>query len=401
VISPDAGGRATDSPIALDGLVRWSRRVGSGDEAAQAVTDAFASFRGARPRPVHLEIPVDVLEQEWHGTVRTAPDAAPPVADPELVRRAAAVLSGAARLLVITGGGAVDASAEVTTLIEELGAPVASTVDGKGVVDDGHPLAVGSVRLRAVQEEAAACDALLVVGSGLADADLGDERLAGTAVIRVDVEEGQLHKNCHADVALLGDAAATLRAVLDALPSRHAIMGVARAAALRAACRTEARAAGGAYEVINDYVRAALPADGVLAGDSRVASLGSVHFFPMPAPRRFCCVPGSVAPGYGLPAGIGASVARPGHPTVVLLGADAFPSAVPELATAVALELPLPVVVIGNGEDGQQAVSDIASLATGRGAYGARTSDADDLGELVADALEADRPTVIHLDPTS
>ena len=55
---------------AMDQLVRWSRRVHSADEAAAAVTEAFGSFTGGRPRPVHIEVPFDVLEQSWSGDAR-------------------------------------------------------------------------------------------------------------------------------------------------------------------------------------------------------------------------------------------------------------------------------------------------------------------------------------------
>ena len=403
-----------DSRGAMDHLVRWSRRVRSADEAADAVADAFASFRGGRPRPVHVEIPIDVLEQEWTGVAHTVPELGVPMPLADLVRRAARQLAGAQRPLIIAGGGAVDASTEVTSLAEAFGAPVATSVNGKGVVDESHPLSVGaSVRLRALQEAAAASDALLVVGSELGDADLWEGRIRGGTAIRVDVEAGQLHKNCRADIALLGNAAATLRAILSALPATTA-SGSARAGELRESCRKEARVDAGVYEEINAAVRAGLPAGGVLAGDSsQVTYFGSVHFFDVPAPRRFCYTPGFATLGYGLPAGIGASVALPGTPAAVLLGDGAFMFAVQELATAVELGLSLPVVVVDNGgyreiREQQSArgiapvgvdlhVPDLAQLATAIGARGVRAGEPAALSEMVADALTADRPTVIHI----
>ncbi|MGY1594956.1 thiamine pyrophosphate-binding protein [Geodermatophilus sp. SYSU D00708] len=404
-----------DSSGAMDRLVRWSRRVRSADEAAEAVTEAFASFTGGRPRPVHVEIPVDVLEQDWAGTPRTADPAPAPAPDPDAVRRAAALLAAARRPLLIAGGGAVDAAAEVTGLAEALGAPVATTVNGKGVLAEDHPLSVGaSVRLRALQHEAAACDALLVVGSELGDSDLWEGRIAAPVVVRVDVDAGQLHKNCPATVGLHADAAPALRALRALLPDRTGD-GARRAAELRAACRAEARSDGGTHEEVNAAVRAALPADAVLAGDSsQVTYRGSVHFFDVPAPRRFCYTPGFATLGYGLPATVGAALARPGRPVAALLGDGALMFAVQELVTLAELRLPVPVVVVDNGgyrEIRDQEVArgipptavdlttpDLAAIATAMGAHGVRTADPAALTAVVADALSADRPTLVHLD---
>ncbi|MHA6615593.1 5-guanidino-2-oxopentanoate decarboxylase [Pseudonocardia sp. DLS-67] len=402
-----------DASGAMGRLVRWSRRVESPEDAADAVTEAFAAFRGTRPRPVHVEIPVDVLERPWGGSPWVGAVTPVPAPDAAAVRRAATLLGRARRPLVIAGGGAVDAAAEVRELAEALGAPVATTVNGKGVLDESHPLAVGAaVRLRALQEAAADSDALLVVGSELGDADLWEGRITAGAVIRCDIDPAQLHKNCRADVALLGDAAATLRALLAVLPEHEP--APAGAGALREACRAEARAGAGDYEEINAAVRAALPSGAVLTGDSsQVTYLGSVHFFDVPAPRRFCYTPGYATLGYGLPAAIGAALARPGHPAAALLGDGAFLFSVQELATAVDLGLPLPIVVVDNCgyreiRDQQERrgipptgvdlpAPDLAALAGAFGARGVRTTDPGALTALVADALSADRPTLIHL----
>ena len=292
---------------AMDQLVAWSRRVGSADEAASAVTEAFSGFTGRRPRPVHIEIPVDVLEQQWSGEPRIDAATAPPVADRDVVRRAAELLAGADRPLIIAGGGAVDAQTELTALAEALGAPVATTVNGKGTLDEAHPLSVGaSIRLRALQNAAADSDALLVVGTELGDSDLWEGQIRGRTVIRCDIESAQLNKNCPADHALLGDSAATVAALLEALPTRTG-GGEQRAAELRAACMGESAGDAGLYAEINAAVRAALPADAALAGDSsQVTYFGSVHYFDVPAPRRFCYSPGFATLGYGLPAGLGA-----------------------------------------------------------------------------------------------
>jgi acetolactate synthase I/II/III large subunit len=400
----------------MDQLVRWSRRVRSADEAAAAVTEAFGSFTGGRPRPVHMEVPYDVLEQGWAGEAKECSKADAPQADPEAVRRAAEALAAAAQPMIIVGGGAVDAQAEVTALAEALGAPVATTVNGKGVVDEAHPLSVGaSIRLRALQKAAADSDALLVVGTELGDSDLWEGQIRGRTVIRCDIDPAQLDKNCPADYPLLGDAATTASALRAALPGSRCTSGLERAATLRTVCREEAMADAGPYAEINAAVRAALPADAVLCGDSsQVTYFGSVHFFDVPAPRRFCYSPGYATLGYGLPAGLGAAIGRPGTPVAVLLGDGALMFSVQELVTLTEQRLPVPVIVVDNGgyqeiRDQEAArgippigvelrTPDLAALAVAMGARGLRTTSTADLTELVSGALDADGPTLIHFD---
>jgi thiamine pyrophosphate-dependent acetolactate synthase large subunit-like protein len=405
---------AKNTSAAMDQLIRWSRRVRTADEAAEAVTDAFESFTGGRPRPVHIEIPVDVLEEQWSGQPLAAAKAIAPQADPETVRRVAAALVAAAEPVIIAGGGAVGAQSELTALAEALGAPVVTTVNGKGVVDESHPLSVGaSIRLRAAQKAAADSDALLVVGTELGDSDLWEGQIRGKTVIRCDIDPAQLNKNCPADHTLLGDAATTVAALLAALPGGSG--SVERAATLRAACLEEAAKDAGPYAEINAAVRAALPAEGVLTGDSsQVTYFGSVHFFDMPAPRRFCYTPGFATLGYGLPAGVGAAIGLPGTPVAVLLGDGALMFSVQELVTLVEQRLSVPVIVVDNG--GYQEIRDqeaargippigvelrspdLATLALAMGARGAQTTSTSELTELVRDALGADGPTLIHFD---
>jgi thiamine pyrophosphate-dependent acetolactate synthase large subunit-like protein len=171
----------------------------------------------------------------------------------------------------------------------------------------------------------------------------------------------------------------------------------------------------GPYAEINASVRAALPADGVLTGDSsQVTYFGSVHFFDLPAPRRFCYSPGYATLGYGLPAGLGAALGRPGAPVAVLLGDGALMFSVQELITLVEQRLPVPVVVVDNGgyqeiRDQQTArgippigvelrTPDLAALAVAMGARGVRTTSTAKLTDLVSGAFGADGPTLIPFD---
>jgi len=198
-----------DATGALERIVAWSLRVSSPEEAAEAVAAAFSAFATGRPRPVHIEIPLDVLEAPWSGPAPTATHPPTPAVPADALRAAADLLRGARNPLVVAGGGAVDAAGPLRAVAEALGAPVATTVNGKAVLDEAHPLSVGaSVRLRALQSAAAESDAVLVVGSELGDSDLWEGAITGRTLVRLDVDAAQLRKNTHADVALHGDAKA-------------------------------------------------------------------------------------------------------------------------------------------------------------------------------------------------
>jgi acetolactate synthase-1/2/3 large subunit len=210
---------------AMDSLVHWSRRVGSADEAQETLCAAFRHFATERPRPVHVEIPLDVFFDgrttrsvpvfarslplpSGDGRTRVVPtdlldtSASQPHGRgqrPELQQAAAAIglLAGARRPGMILGGGAVGAAEEATRLAERIDAVVVTTCNGKGTVSEGHPLSVGcALRFAAVREELAACDVVVAVGTELGESDLwGPPLELPGVVVRIDIDPDQLEKN--------------------------------------------------------------------------------------------------------------------------------------------------------------------------------------------------------------
>jgi thiamine pyrophosphate-dependent acetolactate synthase large subunit-like protein len=405
-----------DASGAMGRIVAWSRRVESPDQAAAAVTDAFEFFAAGRPRPVHIEVPLDVLEQAWTGAAAAAAAPHPRMPDPAEIGQAAAALARATSPVIIAGGGARGASAEIRLLAERLGAPVITTCNGKGVLPEDHPLSVGtSIRFPAVQDFVAAGDVAVVVGSELGDSDLWGGSIGSDTVIRLDIDAAQLDKNCTASIRLLGDAAAGVRAILAALPDGSPIPDAPqRVSAMKAAFAEQASTEGAPWIAINTALRAALPAGATVVGDSsQVTYFGSAHFFDTQRPGEFLYMAGFATLGYGLPAGIGAKIADPGRPVVVLLGDGALMFSVQEIVTAVEQRLALPIVVMDNSgyaEIKEQErlrgiapvgvdlhVPDLPALARACGAHGFDARDAEHAAALVTLALAADRPTLIRL----
>ena len=122
-------------------LTKWGARIEAPHDAPRLIAEAFAQMLTGRPRPVALEIPMDVLAQEaWlAAAMPRAREIAGPELDPEALERAAALLNGAARPMIFVGGGAQGASAQVRDLALRLGAPVVAGWMGQGVMDGRSP----------------------------------------------------------------------------------------------------------------------------------------------------------------------------------------------------------------------------------------------------------------------
>jgi thiamine pyrophosphate-dependent acetolactate synthase large subunit-like protein len=263
---------------------------------------------------------------------------------------------------------------------------------------------------------------------------LGDDELwghtvqPGGPVVRVDVEAVQLDKNLAPTHPLHGDAAATLAALRRALPAtvrgtlalRRALPATVRgtlgrkAEELRGRLEEEALRDGRPYAAYHRALREVLPAETVIAGDSaQVSYFGTAHQWPSLRPGQFVYPAGFATLGYGIPAGIGAALAAPGTPVVVMCGDGGVMFTVQEFATAADLGLGLPVVVFNNGgfQEIRQEMRDrgfrplavdvrspdFPLLAQALGGHGGRAHTPEALATAVRDALRRDRPTLIEV----
>jgi acetolactate synthase-1/2/3 large subunit len=405
-----------DASAMVGAIAEWSRRVTSASEAVDAVHAAFELFRTGRPRPVHIEIPLDVLEApaDVPAAARAArPEQAAARGDAHAVGEAAAVLASATSPVIIAGGGATRASSEVTALAERLGAPVLTTLNGKGTLDEHHPLSLGSnLRLAAAREVAEAADVLVVLGSKLGEAELWAPALeARGRVVRVDRSSTQLDKNLEATIGIVGDCAAVTAELLAALPagSRPA----PDLSALRREIAEEIRATAPETVALAERIAEALPDDAIVAGDSsQIIYFALANVLRRSLPHSLLYTPTYATLGYGLPAAIGARVARPDRPVVAVLGDGALMFAVNELMTAVEQRLDLTVVCVDNGgyaeirqnelDRGIRPIGvdlvqpDWAALADAFGATG-RRADADALGDAIRDAIDAGGVQLVHV----
>ncbi|GAB5470476.1 MAG: 5-guanidino-2-oxopentanoate decarboxylase [Rhodospirillales bacterium] len=381
---------------------------------------AYSLFAGERPRPVHIEIPLDVLEEAVGEDWPVRPDSGQRPPDPQALAAAVELLRQAKRPLIVLGGGALETAADLPALAEILQAPVLTTVAAKGVLPESHALAAGSaLSMPSGRAFAGEADCVLVLGSELAETDLWTERLelAGQ-VIRVDLDPDRLNDHYRAAVALAAHCGPTVTALVEALRSatldaRDPNWGAAAVTRQHDACRAEFTPLMGRHDKVLSILREALPDNGLVMTDmTQIAYSGNV-IFPVERPRSWMHPQGYGTLGYALPAAIGAKLGAPERPVVALVGDAGFLYTLQELATAVEEELPLVVLLWNNDGLGQIrddmidrgfqqiAVSprnpDYLALAKAFGARAERAESLEDLAIRLRAALAHPGPVLLEV----
>jgi acetolactate synthase-1/2/3 large subunit len=408
------------SQVGTLATVARARRAGSAADAAEFIDAVHREWAGGRAGAAYLELPVDLLDGDGEPhEASAAPQPAAPqpsVADATtgsaldaVVGRAARVLTGAERPAIVVGRGGCGprATRAIRALAETLGAPVLTTANAKGALDETHALSLGlALRLeggRALLREA---DRVLVVGTDLGPSEFwGPCPLEDGQVIRVDIDEAGMVANLVPEWMLRGDAEIVVPALADAVRAELDATGepapwtptepvlpvwaVAHEPAMRAQIEREGAAYRAIHELMLDELERTGTVDVAVAGDSSQATyLGTAYFWPMRRPNRFLYPAGYGTLGYAVPAAIGAALAGVSERVVAVTGEGGLMFSVQEIATAARLGLPIPIVVCTNGgfkeiRDGMLgrgiepaavdfAAPDFAALAHAFGAGGER-----------------------------
>ena len=393
-------------------LVDYSARIREPAEAADLVAEAFRAMGSGRPGPAVLECAIDVWGRSASAVAPASPSPAPqPPLDQDAIAAAAGRLATAKRPLIVAGGGAQGAGAEVTELSRLLQAPVLGYRRGRGVLDSRDPLSVTLPLGRELWGEA---DVVLAVGSRLfygfnhwgTDKDL--------AIIRVDADPDEPERFAKPAAALIGDAKPVLRGLIDALgaeqrPSRRAEMEE-RQAKMRARLDKLSPQIG-----FLDAIRNELPEDGIFVDEVTQIGFAARLLFPVYKPRTFLSPGYQDNLGWGYATALGAQHARPDVPVLAISGDGGFLFTSNELATAVRHRIPLTVVVFNDGAFGNVrriqeeafgnrliandlANPDFVRYAQSFGAEAERARDPQELSAALRRAFKRrDLPTLIEV----
>lgn len=403
-------------------LRQWSKlalRIEHPSEVGAAMEAAMRALTTGRPRPVALEVPMDVLAQRAPVRLSAAPrrtgeavaGRGAPV-DEEILTRMAELLAQAGRPVIFVGGGALGAAEAVRAVAEQLQAPVVSYRTGRGIMDSRSPL---SFVLPAARPLWAAGDVVLALGTSLRNPLQGWQGAPGQKVLRIDIDpasHGRIRRPHLALTAALEEALPRLQQLLAALPRKggwpQEVLAELQGQWAREASVLEPQI--GYLKVI----RAALGEQGVLVDELTQVGFASRLVYPVYHPRTYLSTGHMGTLGWGFPTALGARLAAGLRPVVSITGDGGFLFGLSELATAVQHRIPLVTVLFNNNQygnvqqmqrelyGGRIIASDLVNpdfllLAQSFGVQAARVNSPEALAPVLEKALAAGEPWLIEV----
>jgi acetolactate synthase-1/2/3 large subunit len=394
-------------------ITKSAARIRAPHEAPRIVCEALRQAISGRQRPVAVECAIDVWGRAGSVELPTEPET--PVYTPiddDAVEAAAQILGKAKRVLIVVGGGAQDASTEVSHVAEMLEAPVVGYRRGRGVLASSHRLSVPLPIAHRLWKET---DAVLAIGTRLFQQQSQWGIDADLKIVRIDIDPEEPDRFSPPAAAVIGDAAQVLRVLLSRL-AKHNLKRMSREEEL-----AEHRA--WLVERLKELepqvsylkaMRAALPKDGIFVDEVTQVGFASRIAFPVERPRTFLSPGYQDNLGWGYGTALGVKAALPDRPVLAIAGDGGFLYQVGELATAVQHKLAVVVVVFDDGAYGnvkriqqerfgnrliacELQNPDFAKLAESFGVAAFRAKTAAELQAALSRAFALEIPALVHV----
>jgi len=349
-------------------VTKWSAMASAVQELPELMRRAFHAMRSGKPGPVLVEIPGPVFDATFAGELDYRPvPVARAAPDPDAVKAAAKMLLAAKRPVLWAGQGVhyADASERLVALAELLPAPVVATNPGKSAIAENHPLALGAATRSSPKMFARflnGADLVLAIGSSVTKTNFGPSVPAGKTLIHSTNDPGDINKDYRADLALVGDAALVLDALISEV-GRQRASDVSALDALKqqiAAVKTEWLAEWAKhldsdevpinqYRVIRDLMRTIDRANTIITHDSGSPREQLIAFWETTAPHSYMGWGKSTQLGYGLGIIIGAKLAAPDKLCINLMGDSSFGMTGLDIETAARNRIAILTIVFNNG----------------------------------------------------
>jgi len=391
----------------------------------RTVREAFYIASTGRPGPVLIDLPVDVEVSKYAGGGKVETNLrgykVRPKGHARQISTAAEAINKSERPVLYVGGGVIIANAaeELRALAEKAHLPVTMTLLGLGSIDQRHPESLDMLGMHgsayanyAVQES----DLLIAVGARFDDRVTGKlSTFAPNAkIVHIDIDPASISKNVHVDIPVVGDARHILAELTKEVEYRPREAWFARIAEWKK--KFPFKYDGNAGRIKPQYVIEEVcrqtNSDAIVATGVGQHQMWAAQFYRFTKPRQFITSGGLGTMGFGLPAAIGAQIAKPDATVIDIDGDHSFNMTLTELATAVQYELPIKVCLMNNGYMGmvrqwqelfygrRYACSylknpDYAAVARAMGAAGITVDKKEDVHKVIEQMLAETRPCVV------
>jgi acetolactate synthase-1/2/3 large subunit len=407
-----------DQLTLIEPITKWRKRVLKVGEIPAAVQEAVYQLKTGRPRPVEIEVPPETMEEQGEATLLDPKVAVREAADSARIDTAAEMLINAKSPVIIAGGGVGLGNAHdaLLELAEALQAGVFTTLNGKSAIPWSNPFNLGMNRGASASTPAGKyySEADVVIGVGSRLAGLGGSIVSGDKkVIHIDIDSEEIGRSHDNTYGLAGDGGKTMKELASRIRSAGSRPSQAdKIADVKKTVFDSAPGTQPQWDILQS-LQAGVPDDTILIPDSTQIGYYSMAYWKVASRNSYIGSGYSGNLGYAFPTGLGAKVAQPDRPVVVVAGDGGFMYNVSEMATAVQHDINLVIVVFNDNAFGNVGRDldlgfggaygtelhnpDFPRLARSFGMEAMQVKDPTKVGDSIADAIQMDKPVLIEV----
>ena len=409
-----------DQLATLASIVKHADRIEDPTNTSAQMNEAFRQMQSGRPGPASIEMCWDTMAKTWDVEIGPGNDTIDkPAVNEDEISDAANLIAGAKNIMIMCGGGAQHARAEIRELAKMLGASVTAFRSGRGVVSEDSDWGVTSAAAQLLWPDT---DLLIGIGSRLEMQYMRWESMAhyidrppegGPKLIRIDIDPQEMQR-FKPDLAVIADAADATRALIEKAGKNGFKAGdLDRIAEAKAQARKDIEEIQPQMSYL-DTIREVLPRDGYFVEELCQVGFTSNYGFDVYEPRTYVTTGYQGTLGFGFPTAIGVKAAMPDRAVVSIIGDGGFMFGMPELASAAQHGIGLVTILFNNNSFGnvrrdQQLKydsnligadlenPDFVKLAESFGVAGYRVESPDELKPALAKAIDEDKPAIIEV----
>lgn len=415
-------------------ITKHNFQIRDADEIPKIVKSAFKIASTRRPGPVLIDFPKYFQRAELKNEFIYPKDVEMPGykdIKPEIhpipLKNAAMLLMNAEMPLILAGGGVIssNASHELITLASSLNIPVATTLMGKGVIPEDHPLALGMVGMhgrKAANLMLSECDVLFAIGCRFSDRVTGNVKYFAphAKIIHADIDPAEIGKNVEVEVPIVGDAKLILKKLIELTEKIKTKNNTAWSEKLKKYKKE--------FAPFYDYddvpikpQRVIKELNGILNDKTIITTevgqcqMWAAHYLNVKNPRTFISSGGLGTMGFGFPAAIGAKMAKYDHDVIDIGSEGSFLMTSQDMATCVVEDIPVVVVLLDNRWLGMVRqwqklfydrrylhtylgeVPDFVKFAEAFKAKGIRVEKPSEIKDALKEAIESGKPTIVDI----